>query len=118
MGDVIDIDELAWRYGHLADIPFKKVSLTTYPMWHPIPKQMMEIIMVQRKQKISIKPGKSTEPLAITHPNAARVDISSSSHYVSVPPDRDDEPVRKFSSFTVDRNALADWLDACGVNTP
>jgi len=73
--------------------------------------------MVQRKQKISIKPGKSREPLTITHPHAAGVDIGSSSHYVSVPPDRDDEPVRAFSSFTVDLNALTDWLDACGVDT-
>ena len=73
--------------------------------------------MVQRKQKISIKPGKSREPLTITHPNAAGIDIGSSSHYVSVPPDRDDEPVREFPSFTVDLNALADWLDACGVDT-
>ena len=73
--------------------------------------------MAQRKQKISIKPGKSREPLTITHPNAAGIDIGSSSHYVSVPPDRDDEPVREFPSFTVDLNALADWLDACGVDT-
>ena len=62
--------------------------------------------MVQRKQKISIKPGKSREPLAITHPNAAGVDIGSSSHYVSVPPDRDDEPVREFPSFTVDKHGF------------
>ena len=73
--------------------------------------------MVQRKQKISIKPGQSRVPLTITHPHAAGVDIGSSSHYVSVPPDRDDEPVREFQSFTVDLNALADWLDACGVDT-
>lgn len=73
--------------------------------------------MVQRKQKISIKPGKSREALTITHPNAAGVDIGSSSHYVAVPPDRDDEPVREFPSFTVDLNAMADWLDACGVDT-
>jgi len=73
--------------------------------------------MVQRKQKICIKPGKSREPLTITHPNAAGIDIGSSSHYVSVPPDRDDEPVREFPSFTVDLNAMADWLDACGVDT-
>jgi hypothetical protein len=78
---------------------------------------MMEIIMVQRKQKISIKASKSREALTITHPNAAGIDIGSSSHYVSVPPDRDDEPVREFASFTVDLNALADWLDACGVDT-
>jgi transposase len=86
-------------------------------MQHHIPKRMMEIIMVQRKQKISIKASKSREALTITHPNAAGIDIGSSSHYVSVPPDRDDEPVREFPSFTVDLNALADWLDACRVDT-
>lgn len=73
--------------------------------------------MVQRKQKISIKPGKSREALTITHPNAAGIDIGGSSHFVAVPPDRDDEPVREFPGFTVDLNALADWLDACGVDT-
>lgn len=36
---------------------------------------------------------------------------------MAVPPDRDDEPVREFSSFTVDLNALADWLKTCGVDT-
>ena len=36
---------------------------------------------------------------------------------MAVPPDRDDEPVREFPSFTVDLNALADWLKACGVDT-
>lgn len=34
-----------------------------------------------------------------------------------MPPDRDDEPVREFPSFTVDLNALADWLTTCGVDT-
>jgi hypothetical protein len=36
---------------------------------------------------------------------------------VAVPPDRCDEPVREFLSFTVDLNAIADWLTACGVDT-
>jgi transposase len=35
---------------------------------------------------------------------------------VAVPPDRDDEPVREFTSFTVDLHAIADWLQACGVD--
>ena len=45
------------------------------------------------------------------------IDIGSASHFVAVPPDRDDEPVREFPSFTVDLEALADWLTACGVDT-
>ncbi|MEY2876051.1 MAG: hypothetical protein RLZZ373_3422 [Pseudomonadota bacterium] len=55
--------------------------------------------------------------LQLTHPNAAGIDIGSASHYVAVPPDRDDEPVREFSAFTADLNRLADWLTACGVDT-
>ena len=73
--------------------------------------------MAQRNRSISLKPGKSRAALTITHPNAAGIDIGSASHFVAVPPDRDDEPVREFASFTVDLNAIADWLHACGVDT-
>ena len=73
--------------------------------------------MAQRNAKISLKPSKSRAALTITHPNAAGIDIGSASHYVAVPPDRDDEPVREFSSFTEDLHALADWLKACKVDT-
>lgn len=68
--------------------------------------------MTQRKQRI---PGAS--PLTLTHPNAAGIDIGSASHFVAVPPDRDDEPVREFRSFTANLGALADWLEACGIDT-
>src|SRR5665213_1006111 len=96
-----------------AAIPFKRVSKPTYPMWRRIPQRMMEQAMAQRNAKISLKPGKSRAALTITHPNAAGIDIGSASHFVAAPPDRDDEPVREFSSFTVDLNAIADWLTAC-----
>ena len=55
--------------------------------------------------------------LELAHPNAAGIDIGSASHYVAVPPERDDEPVREFKSFTEDMERLADWLAACGVDT-
>src|SRR5438477_8468200 len=78
---------------------------------------MMEQSMAQRNRSITLKPGKSRQqPWKITHPNAAGIDIGSSSHYVAVPPDRDDNPVREFPSFTDDLNALADWLTLCGVD--
>ncbi len=73
--------------------------------------------MSQRNMEISFKPGKSRAALTITHPNAAGIDIGSASHFVAVPPDRDDTPVREFPSFTVDLNSLADWLEACKVDT-
>jgi transposase len=87
-------------------------------MQRHIPQRMMEQAMVQRKPTLSPKPGKSrAAALTITHPNAAGVDIGSASHFCAVPPDRCDEPVREFASFTADLNALADWLAACGVDT-
>jgi len=55
--------------------------------------------------------------LELTHPNAAGIDIGSASHYVAVPPDRDDEVVREFRSFTEDLDRLASWLTTCGVDT-
>ena len=73
--------------------------------------------MSQRNMKISFKPGKTRAALTITHPNAAGIDIGSASHFVAVPPDRDETSVREFPSFTVDLNALADWLKTCSVDT-
>jgi transposase len=93
------------------------VSTTTYPIQRHIPQRMMEQALVQRNYRPSRKPGTSRQALTITHPNAAGIDIGSASHFVAVPPDRDDQPVREFASFTVDLNALADWLKACGVDT-
>jgi len=55
--------------------------------------------------------------LQLTHPNAAGIDIGSASHYVAVPPDRDEEGVREFRSFTEDLDRLASWLTTCGVDT-
>ena len=67
--------------------------------------------MVQRKRPTT------QSAISLTHPNTAGIDIGSAAHFVAVPPDRDDEPVREFASFTTDLHRLADWLDACGVDT-
>src|SRR3989442_14170602 len=82
-----------------------------------LPPQMMEQALAKRNRSIHLKAGKSRQALTLTHPNAAGIDIGSASHYVAVPPDRDDEPVREFASFTVDLQRLADWLTQCGVDT-
>jgi len=78
---------------------------------------MMEVLMAQRKLGASLRRKSAPATLCLTYPNAAGIDIGSSSHYVAVPADRDDEPVREFRSFTADLNRLADWLQACGVDT-
>ena len=51
------------------------------------------------------------------HLHAAGIDVGSESHWVAVPEDRDEEPVRQFRSFTQELHALADWLASCGIET-
>lgn len=57
--------------------------------------------------------GKRT--LEIAYPNAAGVDAGSACHFVAVPADRCEQPVRRFSSFTADLESLARWLKECGI---
>ena len=49
--------------------------------------------------------------------NAAGIDVGASSHFVAVPEDRWEQPVREFEAFTADLYRLADWLAECGVET-
>lgn len=61
---------------------------------------------------------KSTQKaLALINANAAGIDIGSTFHYVAVPEDRDEQPVRRFESFTQDLHELAHWLKECGIRT-
>jgi transposase len=41
------------------------------------------------------------------NPNAAGIDIGSQKHYVAVPSDRDNEPVRSFGCLTPDLHQMA-----------
>lgn len=56
-------------------------------------------------------------PLIVVNPDSAGIDAGSEQHWVSVPEERDEQPVRAFGTFTEDLNALADWLVACGIKT-
>ncbi|HLE61570.1 MAG TPA: IS110 family transposase [Pyrinomonadaceae bacterium] len=49
--------------------------------------------------------------------NAAGIDVGSEQHLVAVPEERDKVSVREFGTFTADLNALADWLQHCGITT-
>src|SRR3982074_1691479 len=51
------------------------------------------------------------------HPRAAGIDVGNTAHYVAVRPELNAEPVRRFECFTADLHRLADWLEACGVET-
>ena len=43
--------------------------------------------------------------------------MGATSHFVAVPADRAEQPVREFEAFTADLYRLADWLAQCGVET-
>ena len=73
--------------------------------------------MAERNRKVVRASGQQITPLTLQNPNAAGIDIGSASHFVAVPGDRDDYPVREFPAFTADLHALADWLTTCGVDT-
>jgi transposase len=62
-------------------------------------------------------PRSTHVPLHITHLPAAGMDMGAAEHWVAVSPDCTAQPVRRFGAFTVDLEAMAAWLQACGVTT-
>jgi transposase len=61
--------------------------------------------------------GKVSKELPLINPDTAGIDVGASEHYVAVPLDRDEQPVRRFGAFTEDLHAVAKWLLRCGVKT-
>ena len=55
--------------------------------------------------------------LEVVHPHAAGIDIGNESHYVAVPPSRDNQPVRPFGCTTTELKAMTDWLKQCHIHT-
>ena len=53
----------------------------------------------------------------VVFPHAAGIDVGASSHWVAVPRDATEDPVREFGPMIDDLNAMADWLVASGVDT-
>ena len=74
--------------------------------------------MPQRHSSKQNRPElKRTPKLEPVYPNAAGIDVHSEFHFVAVPDDRDEQPVRRFGAFTEDLVKLADWLTACGITS-
>lgn len=61
--------------------------------------------------------GMCLEDRPILEANAAGIDIGAREIFVAVPPDRDEHPVRVFSTFTEDLEKMAQWLVSCGITT-
>ena len=81
----------------------------TRPSWQEMNrKQRRETMRKIQSEEISLE---------VVHPNAAGIDIGNESHYVALPPSRDNQPVRRFGCTTAELKAMADWLKRCGVRT-
>lgn len=61
--------------------------------------------------------GMCLEDRPILEPNAAGIDIGAREIFVAVAPDRAEDPVQVFSTFTEDLERMAQWLVSCGVST-
>lgn len=51
------------------------------------------------------------------HLKTAGIEVGATEHWVAIPEDCDEEPVRRFGAFTADLYALADWLRQCQIET-
>ena len=63
------------------------------------------------------KSGAEPAGLALLNLNAAGIDVGATSHFVAVPADRTEQPVREFEAFTADLYRLAEWLTDCEIET-
>jgi transposase len=77
----------------------------------------MEKVKVKFEKKEKRRGKNQEQELQLINPNAAGIDIGSEYHFVAVPRDRDDKPVRRFACFTSDLHCLAKWLKACRITT-
>jgi hypothetical protein len=91
--------------------PPEKIQKATNPStrghWNEMNrKQRREMMRQIQSEDISLE---------VIHPDAAGIDIGNESHYVAVPPSRDNQPVRCFACTTAELKAMADWLKQCGM---
>ena len=73
--------------------------------------------MKQCRKKGPPQKKSGSSSFSMINKDAAGIDIGSGEHWIAVPEDRDEEPVRCFGCFTADLQAMARWLKECGVTT-
>jgi len=72
---------------------------------------------MRKRKQTPRAPRKRLASLPLVNLHAAGIDIGATEHWVAVPSDSDSQPVRRFGACTADLEALADWLQQCGVTT-
>jgi transposase len=70
-----------------------------------------------KRRKLLPQDIPSLDTLKQLNLNAAGLDIGAEEIYACVAAERDEPSVRVFPTFTRDLNALADWLEACAIDT-
>ena len=70
-----------------------------------------------KRKSSSTSKKKSLDSLKPINLNAAGIDIGADSHWVSLPADRDEQPVGEFKCYTPNLYALAYQLKQCQVET-
>jgi transposase len=90
----------------------KNKRATNHPTQHP----WHEMNRMQRREMMR-KMQSEDLSLEVIHPDAAGIDIGNESHYASVPPSRDSQPVRHFGCTTAELKAMAAWLEQCRIRT-
>src|SRR5882762_9430841 len=89
----------------------RNMNSTTSPQ-PPRPKHAMA-----KKRSRGNRKGMCLEDRPLLEPNAAGIDIGAREIFVAVPPDRDENPVRVFATFTEDLQEMARWLVSCRITT-
>jgi hypothetical protein len=71
----------------------------------------------QERRELANRLSSADPGLEVVNRHAAGIDIGNESHFVAVPAGRDEQPVREFGSWTADLERMAQWLQACGIET-
>lgn len=69
------------------------------------------------RRELGRRVAASDPKLAIVNPDAGGIDVGNESHFVAVPPDRDENPVREFGCWTQALQQMAEWLKSCRIDT-
>ena len=73
--------------------------------------------MVHKKSKKQAQKSVKFDYLEKINLDAAGLDIDDDNVWASVPSSRDEQPVRRFGTFTRDLHEMADWLKKCRITT-
>ena len=78
---------------------------------------MHEDRYTRKQSKNNRKGSRAVDSLPVIRPDAAGVDVHPTTIFIAVPPGRDADAVRKFSTFTRDLLAAVEWLKQCRIGT-